>query len=121
MSAGKFRRREAIRMTYRLGVVLHIYNFKTKEDEAGSIKVHIQAELDSHTWALNKTREPQVNRDLSSMALSRENQKCEHRDKYIQTHNGLYEQKFMCTQMLTHMQTDADKNKCCPIISCAHV
>jgi hypothetical protein len=85
MSVGKFRRWEAIRMEYRLGVVLHIYNFKTREDEAWSIKVHIQAGLDSHTWALNKTREPHVNRDLSSMALFRENQRCAHRDKYIQT------------------------------------
>jgi hypothetical protein len=88
MSVGKFRRREAIRMEYRLDEVLHNYNFKTREDEAGSIKVHIQAGLDSHTWTLKKPREPQVNidlRDLISMALSRENQKCVHRDKYIQT------------------------------------
>jgi hypothetical protein len=49
MSVGKFRRREAIRMEYRLDEVLHNYNFKTREDEAGSIKVHIQAGLDSHT------------------------------------------------------------------------
>jgi hypothetical protein len=85
MSVGKFRRREAIRMEYRLDVVLHNYNFKTRENEAGSIKVHIQAGLDSHTQTLNKTREPQVNIDLSSMVLSRENQKCIHRDKYVHT------------------------------------
>jgi hypothetical protein len=103
MSVGKFRRREAIRMEYRLDVVLHNYNFKTREDEAGSIKVHIQAGLDSHTWTLKKPREPQVNIDLSSMALSRENQKCVHRDKYIQTHNGLYEHKLMCTQRCLHI------------------
>jgi hypothetical protein len=53
MSVGKFRRREAIRMEYRLDVVLHNYNFKTREDEAGSIKVHIQSGLDSHTQTLN--------------------------------------------------------------------
>jgi hypothetical protein len=88
MSDGKFRRRDAIRMEYRLDVVLHKYNFKTREDEAVSIKVHIQAGLDSHTWTLNKTREHLVNIDLSSMVLSRENKKCVHRDKYIQTHNG---------------------------------
>jgi hypothetical protein len=98
MNVGKFRRREAIRMEYRLDVVLHNYNFKTREDEVRSIKVHIHAGLDSHTQTLNKTKEPQVNIDLSSMVLSRENQKCVHRDKYIQTQNGLYEHKFMCTQ-----------------------
>jgi hypothetical protein len=103
MGIGKFRRRETIRMEYRLDEVLHNYNFKTREDEAGSIKVHIQAGLDSHTWTLKKPREPQVNIDLSSMALSRENQKCVHRDKYIQTHNGLYEHKLMCTQRCLHI------------------
>jgi hypothetical protein len=53
MSVGKFTRREAIRMEYRFDVVLHNYNFKTREDEAGSIKVHIQSGLDSHTQTLN--------------------------------------------------------------------
>jgi hypothetical protein len=90
-------------MEYRLDVVLHNYNFKTREDDAGSIKVHIQAWLDSHTQILNKTRELQVNIDLSSMVLSRENQKCVHRDKYIQTQNGLYEHKFRCTQRRLHI------------------
>jgi hypothetical protein len=60
MSVGKFRRREGIRMEYRFDVVLHNYNFKTREDEAASIKVHIQAGLHSHTRALNKTREHQL-------------------------------------------------------------
>jgi hypothetical protein len=68
-------------MDYRLDVVLHNYNFKTRENEAGSIKVHIQTGLDSHTWTL----EPQVNKDLSSMALSRENQVCTQRQIHTDT------------------------------------
>jgi hypothetical protein len=90
-------------MEYRLDVVLHNCNFKAREDEAGSVKVRIQAGLHSHTLTLNKTREPQVNIDLRFHGCIWRKPKCAHRDKYIQIYKGLYEHKFMCTQRCLHI------------------
>jgi hypothetical protein len=87
-------------MEYRLDVVLHKYNFKTREDEAGSMKLNIHAGLDRHTQALKKTREPKVNIDLSSMVLSREKSKV-----FTQRQIHADTQWLICTKI--HVHTDA--------------